>query len=146
MAEQGAGDSVPLAFAAGQFDTTVADLTFTAVTQGRRDAPRHARIAVVADLGGGNYRAVRNATIRDNRIVNGGPPGSDQANGASATGIFLMRAERFLVANNMVVRTLADGIHITGGSRDVIEIPAAAWLIRHPQGVVVFDAVRNTYG
>jgi glyoxylase-like metal-dependent hydrolase (beta-lactamase superfamily II) len=32
-------------------------------------------------------------------------------------------------------RTLLDG-----GSKDVIEIPAAAWLVQHPAGDVVFDA------
>lgn len=29
---------------------------------------------------------------------------------------------------------------IGGGSRDIFEIPAAAWLVRHPAGDVVFDA------
>lgn len=29
---------------------------------------------------------------------------------------------------------------LAGGSTDVIEIPVAAWLVRHPAGVVVYDA------
>ena len=29
---------------------------------------------------------------------------------------------------------------IAGGSTDVIELPVPAWLVRHPRGVVVFDA------
>ncbi len=98
-------------------DTTVRSLTFTAATDGRREAARHARIAVVNDTPSG-YLAVRNTVIRDNRIDGSGPPGSREANSASAAGILLLRAQGFLVAGNTVQRSLADGIHITGGSAD----------------------------
>jgi len=97
-------------------NTTVSSLTFTAVTDVRRTAPWHARIAVVGEPAGGARRTVSNTVIRDNRIVNAGPPGSPTANSASAGGIFLSHANGFLVANNTVVRSLADGIHVTGGS------------------------------
>jgi Pectate lyase superfamily protein len=96
-------------------DTTVASLTFTAITSGRREAARHARIAVINDTPSG-YRAVRNTVIRDNRIVESDAPGTPGANSASAAGILLLRAQGFLVAGNTVQRSLADGIHITGGS------------------------------
>jgi Pectate lyase superfamily protein len=98
-------------------DTTVSSLTFTAITDGRRNAPRHARIAVTGAHPNGWHR-IRNTVIRDNRIVNGDGPGTPQANSASTVGIFVQHAERFLITGNTVVRSLADGIHITGGSRD----------------------------
>jgi parallel beta-helix repeat protein len=99
-------------------NTTVSSLTFTAVTDVRRTAAWHARIVISADQGGGKYKTVRNTVIRDNRIVNAGPPGSPTANSASAGGIFVTHANGFLIAGNTVVRTLADGIHITGGSKN----------------------------
>ena len=33
---------------------------------------------------------------------------------------------------------------LDGGSKDVMEIPVPAWLVRHPDGVVVFDAGLNS--
>jgi parallel beta-helix repeat protein len=96
-------------------DTTVMALTFTAITSGRREAARHARIAVVNDTPSG-YLTVRNTVIRDNRIVESDAPGTPGANSASAAGILLLRAQGFLVADNTVQRSLADGIHITGAS------------------------------
>jgi polygalacturonase len=98
--------------------TRVSSLTFTASTQGRRTAPRHARIAVVAGQPDGSYRTIRDTEIRGNRIVNAGAPGTAEANSASSAGIMLFHADGFLVADNTVVRTLADGIHITAGSRN----------------------------
>lgn len=98
-------------------DTTLSSLTFTAITNGRRSATRHARISVSGDLPGG-YRRIRNTVIRDNRIVNADGPGTPGANSASGAGILVLHAERFLVSGNTVVRSLADGIHITGGSRN----------------------------
>ncbi|HEU5296942.1 MAG TPA: glycosyl hydrolase family 28-related protein, partial [Burkholderiaceae bacterium] len=99
-------------------NTTVSSLTFTAVTDVRRSAAWHSRIVVAADIGGGSYRTIYNTVIRNNRIANAGAPGTSTANSASAGGILLMRANGFLVANNTVVRTLADGIHVTAGSKN----------------------------
>jgi hypothetical protein len=98
-------------------NTTVSSLTFTAVTDRRRSAAWHWRIAVVGQTRDGS-RPVRNTVIRDNRIVNAGAPGTATANSASSGGILLHHAYDFLVSGNTVVRTLADGIHVTGGSHD----------------------------
>jgi parallel beta-helix repeat protein len=56
--------------------------------------------------------------VRDNKIINADGPGTPGANSASAAGIVVQHAERFLIAGNTVARSLADGIHITGGSRN----------------------------
>jgi hypothetical protein len=56
--------------------------------------------------------------IQGNTVRHTGAPGSPGANGASAGGIIVLHADGFLVAGNTVVRTLSDGIHITGGSRN----------------------------
>jgi parallel beta-helix repeat protein len=96
----------------------VSSLTFTAVTSTRSSATRASRIAVVGDMPGSAPRRIRNAVIRDNKIVNFDGPGTPGANSASAAGIVVQHAERFLVAGNTVARSLADGIHITGGSRN----------------------------
>ena len=97
---------------------TVASLTFTAVTAGRRTDARHARIAVYAEDGPGKYRPVYNTVLRDNKIINAGGPGTATANSSSAGGILMVRANGFLISGNTIVRTLADGIHITAGSKN----------------------------
>ncbi len=52
--------------------------------------------------------------VRGNRIV---PAAPDNATGAAmSAGIFVFNARDFLVAENDVRRTLADGIHVTAGS------------------------------
>lgn len=100
-------------------DVTVRNLTFTAVTDKRRNAPRHARIAVARGLPNyAGYGVVRNTTIRDNRIIAAGAPGTSTANSASTGGIMMLNADRFLIARNFISRTLADGIHMTLGSRN----------------------------
>lgn len=83
-----------------------------AVTGTRGSKLTQARIAV-APAGSGR---VRNVTVRRNIVENGAAAGTPQANGSSASGIFVYRAEGFLVAENTVRRTLADGIHVTAGS------------------------------
>jgi hypothetical protein len=97
-------------------DVTVASMTFTAITEGRRNAPRHARVVINGDVSKGDR--VRGTVIRDNRIVNADKPGTPGANAASTGGIMVLHADRFLIAGNTVARTLADGIHITAGSRN----------------------------
>lgn len=95
--------------------TGVYGLRFTAVTTTRLSAPRHARIAVYKEIAGVK-QIVRSVSIVGNVIA---PiDGSVDKNSASAGGIMLLRAVNFLVSGNTVVRTLSDGIHITGGSRD----------------------------
>jgi parallel beta-helix repeat protein len=88
--------------------------TLTAVTENRRTTPWESRIAV---FGGSNpRRKLKNNVVRGNRLVNAGNPGTSTANSASSAGIFIYHATNFLVAENTVVRSLADGIHITAGS------------------------------
>lgn len=100
-------------------DVTVRNLTFTAVTDKRRSAPRHARIAVARGLPNyAGYGTVYRTTIRDNRIIAAGAPGTSTGNSASTVGIMMLNADRFLIAKNVVSRTLADGIHMTLGSRN----------------------------
>jgi parallel beta-helix repeat protein len=99
-------------------DVTVRSFLLTAITDERRSAPWHARIAVYAENANRTRKTIRRTVIRDNTITHQGAPGTPGANGASAAGIILLQADGFLVAGNTVVRTLADGIHITGGSRN----------------------------
>lgn len=86
--------------------------TLTADTDQRLSAPWHARIALYPE-GPGTEPLVGNV-VRGNRVLPGGGPNG--ANSASSGGIFVYRAHDFLVAENLVTRSLADGIHITGGS------------------------------
>lgn len=93
---------------------SVYKFTLTAVTDQRRSAPWQSRIAVF----GGNRpaRLLTGNVVRGNRVIEGGPPGSPAANSAGSAGIFIYHATGFLVAENTVSRTLADGIHVTSGS------------------------------
>lgn len=88
----------------------------TAKTDRRRTAPWHARISIFDRVE--RKEPLKNNVVRRNVVENAGPPGSPEANGASAGGIFVFRAQGFLLAENRIVRTLADGIHVTAGSRD----------------------------
>jgi len=90
--------------------------TLTAVTAQRGSQPQQSRIAVWRREQ--PDQPIRGVTIRDNRILAAGAPGSDLANSASSAGIFLYHATGFLVAGNRIERSLADGIHITAGSHD----------------------------
>jgi parallel beta-helix repeat protein len=88
--------------------------TLTAVTTTRKTTPWESRIAV---FGGTNPpRLLHNNVIRGNRVVQSGDPGTPLANSAGSAGIFIYHATDFLVAENTVARSLADGIHITSGS------------------------------
>jgi hypothetical protein len=115
----------------------VRGFTLTAVTDRRRDAPWESRIAIWRD-GARAASAVRDVHILDNRIVEAGPaPGRSQggpaasggsdrggprhpatalANSSSSAAIFVHHAARFTVARNLVRRSLADAIHVTGSS------------------------------
>ena len=84
-------------------------------TTTRGSALQHARI-VIAPNGNTTGPRVKNVTVRRNTVENAGAPGTTYANGSSASGIFIYHADTFLVAENTVKRSLADGIHTTGGS------------------------------
>ena len=93
---------------------SVYKFTMTAITNTRRTTPWESRIAV---FGGTNPpRLLTGNVVRGNRILWGGDPGTPLQNSASSAGIFIYHATGFLVAENMVSRTLADGIHVTSGS------------------------------
>ena len=106
---------------------SIYNFTLTAVTDVRRHAPWQARIAVFDRVE--RPTPLRGNVIQGNRIVNAGGAGTATANGAASAGIFVYRAEGFLVAGNEVRRSLSDGIHVTGGSHN---------------GRVMFNTVRET--
>ena len=93
----------------------VLGFTMTALTDRRRAAPWESRLAIWREEGSD---AIEDVQIRDNRIIESGPPGTAGANSSSSSAIYVERASRFVIAGNVVRRSLADGIHITGGSRD----------------------------
>lgn len=87
-------------------------LTAAAVTRGSQ--PRQARVAVFPPSA--DTPPLAGNEIRGNRIVADPAADARAANSATAAGIFVFRARGFLVADNHVERTLADGIHVTAGS------------------------------
>lgn len=95
--------------------TRIYGFTLTGNSDVRRSRPESGPISAWgAEVAAGYIRGV---VIQNNRIV----PASDTpptSNGSSAAGIFLHRVRDFTVAGNEVRRTLADGIHITGASRN----------------------------
>lgn len=95
---------------------SIYNFTLTAVTAARLDAPWQSRIAVFDRVDRGTH--LRGNVIRGNQVINGGAPGTPAANSASSAGIFVYRADDFLVAENEVRRSLSDGIHVTAGSRN----------------------------
>jgi hypothetical protein len=88
--------------------------TLTAVTSERGTTPWQSRIAIFSKVE--NTDPLRDNIIRGNKIIASGEPGSAQANSATAAGIFVFRARGFLVAENLISRSLSDGIHMSGGS------------------------------
>lgn len=98
----------------GADGASVYNFTLTAVTDKRRTTPWESRISI---FGGTNPRKLlKNNVIRNNRVVNGGEPGTSLANASGSAGIFVYNATQFLVAENTVARSLADAIHVTAGS------------------------------
>lgn len=95
---------------------SVYNFTMTAITNGRKTAPWHSRIAVFAGVS--PRVLLKDNVIRGNRVISSGAAGTPGANSSGSAGIFLFYANRFLVAENTVQRSLADAIHITAGSHD----------------------------
>ncbi len=93
----------------------ITGFTLTAITDRRRDTPWESRIAVWRH--GRGLPPLARIEIRDNRIVESGAPESPRANSSSSAAIFVHNAQHFVVEGNLVRRSLADAIHITGGSR-----------------------------
>lgn len=88
--------------------------TLTAATTERMMHPTSARLGIFADDGG--MSPVRGNVIRGNTIVAADPTVAALSNSTSGAGIFVFGASDFLLAENRVERSLADGIHITEGS------------------------------
>ncbi len=103
------------------------NFTLTAVTRDRLYAPWHARIAIYDSAERGS--PLRDNVIQGNQIVNTGARGTATANSASSAGVYVEFADNFLIASNLVRRSLSDGIHITGGARN---------------GRVIFNTVRES--
>lgn len=98
-------------------NTRIFGFTLTAVTEGRGTKPEHARIAAYgSDTPDGFISGV---VIQGNSVVPAvANAGSNLSNSATAAGILLVSTRDFLVAHNRVERSLADGIHVTGRSRN----------------------------
>ncbi len=90
----------------------VRGFTLTAATDRRRDAPWESRIAVWRE----GSQPLQGIHVLDNRIIEAGPAGTSLANSSSSAAIFIHHARGFVVADNLVRRSLADAIHVTGGS------------------------------
>lgn len=96
----------------------VLGFTLTAMTDRRRSTPWDSRIAIWRPQEQRRDGLLSGVVIRANRILPSADAPDGSPNGASSTGIFVSGARDFLIAANTVVRTLADGIHVTGGARD----------------------------
>jgi Right handed beta helix region/Pectate lyase superfamily protein len=124
----GAGAQLHALDAADQTVALVADrvqllgFELTATTRERRSEPRTARISIGSAAAIGRPAAgraaaapVRGVRVQGNRIVP--DPVRGHRGAASSAGILVIGAQDFTVAGNTVQGTLADGIHLTGGSR-----------------------------
>jgi len=97
--------------------TRVYGFTLTAVTEGRRSEPWTSRISAYGPEATSGY--IRGVVIQGNRIVAlDSSPGTALSNGASAAGILMVSVRDFTVADNLVERSLSDGIHVTGASQN----------------------------
>jgi hypothetical protein len=109
-----AGDQAILLKADG---TRVYGFTLTAVTEGRRSEAWTSRISAYGPEASVGY--IRGVVIQGNRILALEPAaGTPLSNGASAAGILMVSVRDFTVADNVVERSLADGIHVTGASQN----------------------------
>jgi Pectate lyase superfamily protein len=89
--------------------------TLTAVTEGRRTEPWTTRISAFGLEDPDGF--IKGIVVQNNRILpSSEAAGSPLSHSASAAGILMLAVRDFTVAGNTVRRSLADGIHITGGS------------------------------
>jgi len=93
--------------------TSIYGFRLTAATGQRGSRAEHTRIAIYGPAS--VNPVVKNTVIRNNQIVD---DGSAFPNSATGAGIFVNAADGFLIAGNTVARSLADGIHVTGGARN----------------------------
>ena len=92
---------------------TVRNLIVTGFTKGRASTPWQSGISIYAANSG--QQRLYNIKILNNVLVPLDGLGYDYQNGA---GIFIYNAENYLIANNLVVRSYADGIHSTARSKN----------------------------
>ena len=91
--------------------------TFHATTDYRRTEIGSARLVSDGREAASGY--ISGVVFQDNKVVPATTqPNTDRSNSASSAGIFIYASRFFTVANNLVSRSLADGIHVTGRSRD----------------------------
>jgi hypothetical protein len=89
--------------------------TLTAVTDIRRSLERDSRIAIFKNYVAGTGRQTGNV-VRGNTIEE--EAGTANQNSSASAAILIYNVEDFTVAENVVRRSLSDGIHVTGGSRN----------------------------
>lgn len=99
-----AGNSVDGAILIQSDSVSIYNLKLDQDSTTRQSTPWSGGISVFDDRGGGR-RQVRGVTIQNNVVSN-----------SAGAGIFLYKADHFTVANNTVIRSWADGIHMTSGS------------------------------
>lgn len=92
--------------------------TLTARTDRRRTAPWESRIAVWRPASERKGDALRGVVIRANRLLPSEDRPDGSPNSSSSAAIFISGVADFLVAANTVIRSLSDGIHVTGGAHD----------------------------
>lgn len=85
-----------------------------AATVARGTLPAESRIAVYPH---DERDVVRGVRLRGNRIEDD-PAQPGYENASTAAAVFLHRADDFRIEDNRIARSLADGIHLTAGSRD----------------------------
>lgn len=84
----------------------------TAVTDGRRSAAEQSRVSIYREAS--LREPLTGNVVRGLNITQGTAVSS--AHSAGSAGILVVGASHFTIAENAVRRSLADGIHITGGS------------------------------
>ncbi len=82
----------------------VYNLTLTQNSTTRQTTPWAGGISVIQTIKSAPQR-IRGAIVQGNTVLN-----------SAAVGIFVFRADGFTIANNVIKRSLADGIHVTAGS------------------------------
>lgn len=100
-------------------DVEVRNTIINNVTDQRRNEPKQKGIAAYSTNSG--ITRLHRISILSNIIRGDGTtsdPGTPTQAATSSNAIFLYNTDGFVVAGNTVYRSLADGIHMTGGSRN----------------------------
>lgn len=99
-------------------DVDVTNFIINNVTNARGTSPKHPAIS----LNSANEAATQLHRIRIlNNVIRGDGTNFDPGTptqASSSGGVFVRNVDGFVIANNRIIRSLADGIHITRGSRN----------------------------